>query len=322
MKRFRRSRRQKIVLRSRLRRERWSRWSIALLKIAVLAALGGVAIYGQETIRQWVSMPNFFMVQSFRIEGPVAPIDKRIEARLQGLKGQRLWNVKPKRVEQNLLKEFPILKSARCRRGLTGKISVKYETRVPLALAYWVNREQPGKNPATLALQQDDIFHIAGATFLGYIDADGVLFAKEPFVQVYPPIEVVSFSRNNLGQAAQFLHRWLNAQKEKPFAECAVQHVYIDHWQEISLEFENPAATGHSVTIYWGRYHPAQFDEKWKRLSQVWMDLENKGTKVQSMDVREIPQHKNLTLENRQILGRVIVRPLKLVAEPAGQIKY
>ena len=61
---------------------------------------------------------------------------------------------------------------------------------------------------------------------------------------------------------------------------------------------------------------------KIKRFKKVWMDLENKGTKVQSMDVREIPQHKNLTLENRQILGRVIVRPLKLVVEPAGQIKY
>lgn len=280
-------RKQKVVLRSKVRRQRLQTAGIfaqGIFKAALLAAVIGAAGTG---LHRLFFVSDYFMLKSVKVEPKGGELTPRIQSRLNGFLARPMLKVPSKELEREIARQYPMVRTIEVRRSFPDGLSARYTLRHPVAFF------ETGAEPAL-------------------VDADGVVFRRPASEAEKAALPTVAVSTETLRGALSFLTQW-SAQTGDPGALSTgtARRVTADAWGDIVLQVE--PSSGSPVTISWGAPDPEVFQEKFFRLQDVWADLGRKSLKVKSISLRDVPQRDALT-EGRELVGRVVVHPEVLPA--------
>ena len=283
-------RRQRVVLRSKVRQERWSR-----AKSGLLTWLGGlvflsVAVFSAIGLRRLLFHSDFFMVKSVEVQVQGRDAVPEIASAVSQVKGRSILGFSAGKLEKSLKGRHPNVRSLDVSRSFPDRVKVSYSMRRPFAFM----KSGGGKN--------------------WLVDEEGVVFTGRLDPQETGRLpELVVPSSGSVGNAAAFLKLWSGSSAEEPesLSTGCLRKAALDSWGEISLTVQAEGSAPHGTLILWGGFDAAVFPEKFLRLQEVWRDLRKKSISAETIDLKEVPQKKQLALGDRDLVGRVIVKPAK-----------
>ncbi len=314
----RRRRKQRVVLRSKVRRERFDKiWSFLFGKFAVALLLAAFA----AGAHRFLFVSNFFMIKSLQVSDADPKIASELKSRVARFKGKSALRLDLDGAERDALKQYPQLSSLTIKRVLPDGVTVDYTLRKAVALLRTPPQPHSEKSRAlgqALALRSDGP--------LSAMDPEGVLFPadlQQAGVADLP--EAVVPASQDRHRALAFLAAWKDA--ETKLAQggdpLTLHKLTLDSWNELNLYIRSAAFPGENTRIVWGVYDAATFEEKYQRLREVWRDLLAKSMTVEYVNLRGVPQRVPSVLGEREVVGRVIVRPKVKVTQavPKSNLK-
>ncbi len=284
---------QKVILRAKVQRERWNetrKFFAFFTRFALFFILGSGILYYAH---RFLFRSDFFMIRSFKLDPPEGNTARKVSANLSALQGLSMFKVSLKELEARLANDCPEALSFEISRSLPDVIEVKYFLRRPVARL----KPAEGQGPER------------------FLDDQGVLYALDPSQISSSLPQVVAGSTESLSTTLDFLLSWREARGSDLVwtSTGSARKIFVDRTGEISL------LAGEGTRIVWGNHRREDFAEKFSRFNEVWSDLLAKGIHAQYVNLRDVPQKNSVVLEDRRIVGRVIVRPFfkKAVASAA-----
>lgn len=290
-------RKQKVVLRNKVRKERRARWALAAFGAFKGLCFFGAALFGVAVLYRFLFLSDFFMIKSFQVESAGQKLGSGIVCELSGLKGENILKISSKKAERDLLKRFPSIRAVTVKRKWPGTIAVNCALREPLA----VLKAAEGSS------------NLSAATPPRFVDAEGVPFClEEPqWAEASLPVMVISSGAAH-SAAISFLKSW--NQDQALFASVSssaapIRKITVDSWGEISLILSDSSASQPGVRVVWGEYDPGTFRTKLQRFGDVWADLQRKKMKVEYVNLRDAVSKELSASKEQEMVGRVVVRP-------------
>lgn len=285
---------QRVVLRTKVRQERWKKFRGFFIGKILAACL---LAYGVFSSHQFLYDSDFFMIKSLEISSTDPKIAAEIGAKASKFKGKSTFSLNLRQAETELKKQLPVVDSLKVRRALPDGIKVTYTVRQAVArvkLASLKGREKS---------------HFTGEMVAA--DADGNFFPIETVrgdADALP--EIAAASQEDCRNALEFLKHWNGRVKLEVAApeSWVLRKVSVDNWNETNL-YVQTGTTTETTRIVWGNFEASTFREKYMRLREVWTDLEQKQMPVEYVNLRGVPQRVPSVLGDREIVGRVLVRP-------------
>lgn len=278
-------RKQKVVLRAKVRRERWQRLlqgGLYSLKFIIFAAL---IIFGSVSIYRFLFLSQTFMIKSLEVLPEQTPIAAKLLKEVAGLKGQSVFRANLGSLEKELKEKNKPLERAVLSRSFPDKVKLKYKLREPLAFL------KIGERGTTNEV----------------IDADGVQFDSGWLgTELTGVPDLVLASTDSIAAGVSFLKKWSEQKGELPLSTASLVSAWLDELGEIS--FYVKSASSSTTRVVWGNSETSNFTEKFDRLQQVWSDLRGKSMIAQYVNLREVPQKKNLVLGDGIVVGKAFVR--------------
>lgn len=300
-----RYRRQKVVLRYKIRKERWKWLTGSFFKWAWRASLVSVLLFGGARLSQFLFQADVFMIKSAAVVSDENPrISSRIRKQLSSLVGKPIFSVSLGAMESHLKEQISSLDSLNIKRHYPDRIEVRYQLHEPIA---FVKVESENSPPSSNQIK--------------FLSATGRIFWQETPQELLQHLpEVVVASSESISVAYRFLQSWDKIVSERSIgiAYENLRRVEIDLWGEVSIHLKGAEALAETAEMLWGAYDPEVFQEKWSRLEQVCADLKQKSMVAEYINLRQVPEEVPLTLGDKKIVARVIVRPKGLAVKEAG----
>ncbi len=295
-------RRQRVTLRSKVRRERFGRIRSFLFGKFAFVVLFAIAA---GALHRFLFVSDFFMIKSFEVSEADPKIASEMKSKVSRFKGRSAFSLDLGSAERDWMKQYPQLRSLKVARVLPDGIKVEYSLRQPVALVKSDGREDSMKA----------------------LDSEGAVFpaALTPSEAAELP-EAVLPAAEDRQRALAFLAAWKEAESDlgQGGDPLALRKLTLDQWNELNVYVRSPAFGGQVLRIVWGAYDASTFDEKYRRLRDVWRDLVARSIEVEYVNLRGVPQRSTSALgEEREVVGRVIVRPKTKIsqAEPKSNLK-
>ena len=279
---------QKVVLREKVRRERWGKIKSALFRsckvFAAFAVLASVAVF----VYKYVFLSDVFMIKFVEIEPAGGEISKSITRELGPLRGRLIFAISKREWEQKIKRKYLSVQRVRMKRSFPDRIQLDYSLRHPVA------RMKSGKS------------------FLG-VDREGEVFplahGSSGALESLP--ELVVSSTESLPILISFLDSWTRSSADSGFAVSAssLKKVCADESGEISFYLDERFPYTANSRIVWGPPDPQNFKEKFARFEMICADLRQRAMPVQYINLREALEKNRTLAAERQMVARVIVRP-------------
>mgnify|MGYP001605034389 CR=1 FL=1 len=282
-------RKQKVVLRAKVRAERWTRTRTSLLTVAKYGFICSIMAWGASAIYQLLYHSDFFMLKFVDIGTAQEPITQKISQELAQYTGQSTFRISVSEIERSLLQKHPALKSVSLSRSLPDRLKVEYELRIPAAKLIL------GNNPPLL------------------VDLEGSAIPESETVKPDGLPILVAASSATVSGAVQFLSAWSDARADMTtaFSTGSLSKAQIDESGEISFYISQTSLSSSTVRVVWGHFNKSEFAEKFSKLEEVAEDLKAKSMQVSYISLREVPHKNSSTMEDARIAGKVVVRPVQ-----------
>ncbi len=311
-------RRQRVVLRSKVRQERWSKareffmGKFSFLVIAATIAFG---------LHRFLFVSDFFMIKSLEVSAADPKITAEIKAKVSRFKGQSVLRVNLNRAEDDLKRQLPVLSTLTMRRSFPDRIKVSYSLRTAVALLKVTSQGRAEKVRAlSQALETREDFPARA------LDAEGVVFPVSDIGGDSSGLpEIVVSTALARYRALGFIKAWNAAESEREDGneKFSLHKITLDSWDEVSLYVRSASFQGETTRIVWGAYDAGSFAEKYSRLRDVWKDLVGKSMLVEYVNLRGVPLSIPSVLGQREVVGRVLIRPRTKVTQvlPKSNLK-
>lgn len=292
-------RKQKVVLREKVRLARWNEFKTVSVKSLKGLFFLGLAIYVSMSLRRRFFISDFFMVKSVEVEPRDGRFNSEMSRAVSSLKGRSIFSISLKQAKEELKEKFPAIRSLEMRRSFPDSIQLHYSLRNPIAV---LRNPLPGASRSVGGEEES----------FWAMDEEGVRFEAAPVAGHNLP-ELIFSSADNLPEALSFLKMWnLNSQAlSSGTFSFSVQKLWVDEGGEISFYLREKEAGTAGARVVWGNFDAQTFSEKFKRFQNVWLDLERKSFSADYINLREIPQHKISGLGESDVVGRAFVRTHK-----------
>jgi len=269
---------QKVVMRKKMRRQRWRIFRDRALKFLKYSVFGSFILVSTAFIYHFLFITDFFMIKTFEILPQDTNWSDKISATASSLQGASILTASLKEMEQELSDTMKELSSISISRSFPDTLKFRYTLRKPVAYLRTKGR-------------------------IAVVDGDGIIFPQTRLGRPLPLLIVKS--TRSISTGIGFIKMWTASDGPSLVwsSTSSLRKIALDSMDEISVYSDG------GTRVVWGQYEPSTFSEKYRRFSEVWSDLKKRSIRVRYINLRGVPQRNNLVLGDREVAGRVIVRP-------------
>ncbi|MBI2119789.1 MAG: hypothetical protein HYT97_09235 [Elusimicrobia bacterium] len=285
-----RHRKQKVVLRTKIRSARWRGLAHFFYRsfksLAFISVLLGLIFTWHR-----ISKLETFIIKSVEVKPQEGILSSKIFNQIAHLKGKSILNFSSRKIVRQIKDNVPQIQTVKFKRFFPDRVILEYHLRKPAAKVVLNLKEKNGQ--------------------VRYVDEEGIFFSGEFLEKNSSAPEIELPNLNFLTPTLQFIKLWYkeNGTEEFQIFLASLKKIRVNQWGEFTAELLEPSRTGHPAEIFWGIFEEKTFAEKMSALEAVWKDLRMKSMQAETVNLRGVPQETPVVLNQKEVVGRVIVRP-------------
>ena len=286
-----RHRKQKVILRTKIRTARWRGWAHLFYRSFKSLAFSSVLL---GLIFTWhrISKLETFIIKSVEVKPQEGILSSKIFNQIAHLKGKSILNFSSRKIVRQIKNNVPQIQTVKFKRFFPDRVILEYRLRKPVAKVVLSLKEKNGQ--------------------VRYVDEEGIFFSGEFLEKSFVP-EIELPNLNSLTPTLQFIKLWFKEKgsEELQISPISLKKIRVNQWGELTAELLEPSEAGRSTEIFWGIFEEKTFAEKRNALEVVWKDLRIKSMQAETVNLRGVPQETPVVLNQKEVVGRVIVRPME-----------